>query len=111
MNAQMAMVAEITITGAIILTRDMPEDLNASSSRFSARFPKVIRLARSTARGRAMGTRLALVYSRNSEITFISRPFPIRSSIYFQRNCIRSIKMTKKNVSMNGPIKDFMTSI
>jgi len=70
------MVAAITITGAIILTSDMPDDFNANSSRFSARFPKVIRLARSTARGKAMGTRLALVYRRNSEITLHLQTLP-----------------------------------
>ena len=60
-KAPIEIAAEITITGAMILTRDIPEDLNARSSRFSARFPKVIREASKTARGSASGTRVALV--------------------------------------------------
>ena len=35
-----------------------------------------------------------------------SRPFPIKSSIYFQRNCINSINITVVNVNINGFIKD-----
>jgi hypothetical protein len=30
--------------------------------------------------------------------------------MYFQRNCMRSTKMTKKKVRTSGPIKDFITS-
>ena len=60
-KAPTAIRKDITITGFMIRTREIPEDLKASSSRFSARFPKVIRLASSTASGMARGTSDALV--------------------------------------------------
>lgn len=64
-----------------------------------------------TARGNAMGTRLAEVYISNSAITGNSRPLPTKSSMYFQRNCINSTNTTMKNVSMNGPRKDLIVSL
>ncbi len=60
-KAPMDIAAEMTITGLMILTSEIPEDLNASNSRFSARFPKVIRLASRTARGMARGTSVTVV--------------------------------------------------
>lgn len=95
--------------GAIILKSETPEDFKASNSRFSARFPKVIKDDSRTDKGRARGTSVAVVYKRNSAMTLNSSPFPIRSSMYFHRNCMRSIKTTKKKVRINGPMKDFIT--
>ena len=100
---------EINIIGAIILKSEIPDDFKASNSRFSARSPKVINEESKTDNGSASGTRVAEVYRRNSAMTLNSRPFPIRSSIYFQRNCMRSINMTKKKVRINGPMNDFIT--
>ena len=99
----------MNMIGAIIRKSDMPDDLNASSSRFSARLPNVIKEASRTESGKASGTSVAVVYKRNSAITLNSSPFPISSSIYFQRNCIRSINTTKKKVRINGPTNDFIT--
>jgi hypothetical protein len=47
-----------TISGNIIRCKDTPADLNASSSLFSPRLPKVIKDANNTAKGNAMGIRV-----------------------------------------------------
>jgi hypothetical protein len=59
------------------------------------------------ARGSAMGTRRADAYTINSKITVHSNPFPARSSMYFQRNCINKMKSEIKKVRTKGPIYDF----
>jgi hypothetical protein len=33
-------------------------------------------------------------------------PLPIKSSMYFQKNCITNINMEIQKVTRNGPIKD-----
>ena len=47
------------ISGLIILWREMPDDFNAVSSKFSPKFPKVINEDNKIARGKARGTRPA----------------------------------------------------
>jgi hypothetical protein len=88
----------------------MPADLRAVSSKFSPILPKVINEDNNIARGRARGTSPAEVYRSNSAITENSRPFPIRSSIYFHKNCMSSIKTTTKNVETRGPVYVFKTN-
>ena len=44
--------------GCITLSSDTPDALIAVSSDFSPKFPKVIKLAKRMARGKAMGTML-----------------------------------------------------
>ena len=51
-----------------------------------------------TAKGRPIGTSVQEAYKSNSKIKFVSRPFPIKSSIYFHKNCINSIKITMEKV-------------
>ena len=76
----------------------MPEDFNAINSDFSERFPIVIIEDNNTAKGSAIGTSVHEAYINNSKINDISNPFPIKSSMYFQRNCINNIKITIENV-------------
>ncbi len=47
-----------TMSGAIILTSEIPEAFIAVSSNFSPKLPKVMRLASRMARGSAIGTML-----------------------------------------------------
>jgi len=108
-NAENVIIATTMISGLMILLRETPDVFMASSSRFSPMFPNVISEASKIARGRANGTMLALEYRRNSPSIFNSSPFPTRSSIYFQRNCISSMKITRKKVRKRGPINDFIT--
>ena len=70
-----------TLIGASTLPRDMPAALMASSSLFSARLPRVIIEASSTARGRAVGMMVQQPQPRNSRMTPSPRPFPTSSSM------------------------------
>ena len=94
--------------GAMIRCREMPADFRAISSEFSPRFPKVMMLASRIARGRAIGTRLADTYISSSVITVNDNPLPASSSIHFQRNCMRRMKIVMKKVRINGGMKDAM---
>ena len=55
-KAPIAMAVITIISGLIMRKRDIPAAFIAVSSNFSPRLPKVMRLARSTARGKAIGT-------------------------------------------------------
>lgn len=90
----------------MILTKEIPLVFNAINSNFSEREPKHMIEERRIERGNASGTKAADAKNNNSRITYHSRPFPTRSSIYFQRNCISRIKSTIKNVATKGPIKE-----
>ncbi len=43
-------------------------------------------------------------YAVNSAMSAKPNPFPTRSSIYFQKNCITSTNKVMKKVAINGPI-------
>ena len=58
-----------------------------------------------TAKGRPIGTNVHEAYKSNSKIKFVSSPFPIKSSMYFHKNCISKIKITIEKVLKNGFIK------
>ena len=69
-----------TISESIIRKRGIPAALNAESSLFSDRFPKVIIEDRSMATGKAMGTMAALMYIIISAMGRTPIPLPIISS-------------------------------
>ena len=92
------MIEEKKKSGLIIWKKEIPEAFKAINSDFSERFPIVIIDDNNTAKGRAIGTNVQEAYSNNSKINEISNPFPIKSSMYFQRNCINSMTMTIENV-------------
>ena len=100
-----------TISGVIMRNSDIPADLMAISSLCSARLPNVIMELSKTANGKAIGTKLADAYDNNSSIIRISNPFPTKSSMYFQRNCIKSRKMAIKKVNTNGPMYDLRMNL
>tara|TARA_B100001250_G_scaffold352185_1_gene324800 strand:- start:519 stop:764 length:246 start_codon:yes stop_codon:yes gene_type:complete len=62
--------------------------------------------ANSIANGSAMGINVMVEYHSNSTIIYHSNPFPIKSSIYFQRNCIKRIMTTIENVKKKGRTKE-----
>jgi hypothetical protein len=54
-------------------------------------------------RGNASGTKVMEAKNKSFTIIYHSRPFPTRSSIYFQTNCIRRMKREMKKVMISGP--------
>jgi len=99
-------IVRITI-GNIIRDSDIPADLRASNSKFSPRLPNVINEASKMARGSDNGTKDAAAYNMSSLNVDRDNPLPIRSSIYFHRNCMIRIKRVIKKVRMSGPMYDF----
>jgi hypothetical protein len=99
------------INGRINLSREIPADLMATSSKLSPRLPKVIIDEMRMAMGIARVSKEALAYHRNLPIVSRSRSFPTRSSMYFHRLCIIKTKKAMKNVAINGPINDRMISL
>ena len=83
-----------------------PKELIAVSSDCSDSFPVNIIDANKTASGSARGIRVMVEYHSNSIIILHSNPLPIKSSIYFHRNCIKRITSTTENVKKKGLIKE-----
>ena len=84
----------------------LPNELMAVNSDFSANPPVNIIDANRTDKGSAIGISVILEYHNSSMIILNSKPFPIKSSIYFHRNCINKITITIENVRQNGRIKE-----
>ena len=97
--------------GRINRSKDMPEDLIATSSKFSPSFPKVIIEESKMAIGSARVTKVALAKIRNFISVIISRPLPTRSSIYFHNICIMNTNSVMKNVAIKGHTKAFKISL
>lgn len=62
------------------------------------------------ARGNAIATLVADAYISNSNITYHSKPFPIRSSMYLNKNNINKMNMTMKKVTIKGLTKALNTN-
>ena len=86
--------------------KGFPIEFRAVNSDFSDKFPVSIIEAKSTANGRAIGINVIVEYHNNSKTILNSRPLPIKSSIYFHRNCINKITITIENVKKKGSIND-----
>ena len=89
----------------MILNSDIPAAFMAVSSKFSPRFPKVIKDARSIAKGNAMGMRESMAYIKNSLKTDQPTPLPTNSVTCFHKNCINKMKMQMRKVIKNSVIK------
>jgi hypothetical protein len=61
---------------------------------------------KSIANGRANGISEAETKNNNSRITKTPKPLPIKSSMYFQKNCMINMNMEIQKVTTKGPIKD-----
>ena len=97
--------------GLINLNNGIPEDLIATSSKLSPSLPNVIIEESKIAIGNASITIVALAYKINFERVNMSRPFPTRSSIYFQIVCIIKTNKAIKNVARKGQKNAFRISI
>ena len=91
-----------------LILKEIPADFIATNSDFSPNAPKVITEAKSMEIGRARGTNRIEAKNNSSPISFISSPFPTKSSIHFHKNCIKSRKIAIKKVAINGPKKDLI---
>ena len=80
------------MSGRIKRNSEMPDDLMATSSKLSPRFPKVMMEEIRIAMGMARVSIDALTYQRNWPMVMKSSPLPTRSSRYFHRPCIISTK-------------------
>ena len=90
---------------------EMPEALIATSSKLSPRLPNVMSEESRIARGSASGIRTAPWYQINSRMIEAPNPFPTKSSIYSQKNCITSTSSVIKKVATKGPINALMISL
>src|SRR5690606_38896816 len=88
---------------------EIPAAFIAVSSELSPKLPKVIIEERSMAKGRAMETLVAEAYHKSCKITYQSKPFPIRSSMYLNKNSINNTNITMKNVAIKGGMKALST--
>ena len=102
---------DTTSKGRIKRNNEMPADLIATSSKLSPKLPKVMIEEIRIASGRASGMAVAVTYIVSSKMLARSSPFPTRSSMYFQKNCITSTNSVMKNVAINGPTNDFRISL
>tara|TARA_B100000508_G_C11465442_1_gene281695 strand:- start:2912 stop:3124 length:213 start_codon:yes stop_codon:yes gene_type:complete len=66
---------------------------------------------RRTARGSAIGIKLAVAKNNSSSTVNESSPLPTISSIYTHINCITRINRVMKKVRIKGPRKVFITSM
>lgn len=89
----------------------MPDDLMATSSKVSPRFPNVIKEDNKTDNGNARGISVALRYNMNLKMVDVSTPLPTKSSIHNQKNCIINTNTVMKKIATNGPINDFIISL
>ena len=99
------------INGRINLSREIPADLMATSSKLSPRLPKVIIDEIRIAMGIANVSREALAYHKHCPIVKRSRSLPTKSSMYFHNICIIKTKNAIKNVTINGPRNDLRISL
>jgi hypothetical protein len=61
--------------------------------------------------GNANGTTLNEKRTSSFRIKLNSKPFPTKSSIYFQRNCIKNMNSEMKNVNITGQINEKKTTL
>lgn len=88
------------------LVREIPAALMATSSNFSPKFPNVMIEEKSNAKGNAMGTQNNATKPTNFKTVTKSKPFPTKSSIYNQKNCMVSTNREIAKAAIKGPIND-----
>jgi hypothetical protein len=90
--------------GRISLESGIPADFIAVSSVCSPKLPKHISVAKSVAKGNAVGTVMREKYMKSFPKTKSPRSLPIKSEKYIIKNLIRNINTTIAVVSINGPM-------
>jgi hypothetical protein len=83
----------------------------ATSSKVSPRLPKVMMEENNKARGKAVGTQNRVTRPISFNTVNRSSPFPTRSSMYSQKNCMVNTNKEMAKAAIKGPIKDLMMSI
>ena len=97
--------------GRIKRNKGIPEALIATNSKDSPKLPKVIIEEKSNARGNAVGTQNKVTKPTNFNKVMKSSPFPTKSSIYNQKNCMVNTKTEIANAAIKGPINERMMSM
>jgi hypothetical protein len=97
--------------GRMKRNKGIPAALMATNSKLSPKFPKVIIEENKSASGKAVGTQNKVTSPTNFKTVRISRPFPTRSSMYNQKNCMVKTKIEIRNAAINGPIKDLIINM
>jgi hypothetical protein len=92
-------------------TNGMPADLMAMSSKLSPKFPNVMIEEKSNAKGMAVVNILIDTRPTNFKMMNVSNPFPTKSSIYSQKNCMVSTNIEIVNAAKKGPIKALRISM
>ena len=98
-------------SGRIKRTKGMPADLMAMSSKLSPRFPNVMIEEKSKAKGMAVVNMLIDTRPTNFKMMNVSNPFPTKSSMYSQKNCMVSTNIEIVNAAKKGPIKALRISM
>jgi len=97
--------------GRIKRTSGMPAAFMAISSKLSPKFPKVIMDENNRDNGNAVVKMLTETNPISCKIVNRSSPFPTKSSMYNQKNCMVSTKVVIRSAAKKGPIKAFRISM
>ena len=98
-------------SGRIKRTKGMPADLMAMSSKLSPKFPNVMIEEKSKAKGMAVVNMLIDTRPTNFKMMNVSNPFPTKSSMYSQKNCMVSTNIEIVNAAKKGPMKALRISM
>ncbi len=91
--------------------KGIPADLMAINSKLSPRLPKVMMEEKSNASGIAVVNILTDTRPTNFKMMNVSKPFPTKSSMYSQKNCMVSTKIEIVNAAKKGPMKALRISM
>jgi hypothetical protein len=98
-------------SGRIKRINGIPADLMAMSSKLSPKFPNVMIEEKSNAKGMAVVNMLIDTSPTNFKMINVSNPFPTKSSMYSQKNCMVSTNIEIVNAAKKGPIKALRISM
>ena len=108
----MQLIKNVTISnGRMKRNSGMPADLIATISKVSPRLPNVMMEESNSAMGNAKGITLAATYKISCRMVNISSPFPTKSSMYSQKNCMIKMNIAMRKVARKGPMKAFMINM
>jgi hypothetical protein len=88
--------------GRINRVNGIPAAFMATNSKLSPKLPKVIMDENSNANGSAVVKVLTDTRPINSRMVIKSSPFPTKSSMYNQKNCIVNTNIQMANAAKNG---------
>ena len=97
--------------GRINRTSGIPAALMAINSKLSPKLPKVMMDEKSNAKGNAVVMVLTETNPMSSKMVKISKPFPTKSSMYSQKNCMVSTKVEIVSAAKKGPMKALRISM